>query len=260
MILENKKYLSFSHNLADITGKVLVKNYKSQNIKKSTKNPFISKELVTNVDIMVENVVRDQIYSNFPSHNILGEEQGFTDKGSDFTWIVDPIDGTKAFASGIPLFGFMISLKFQNKIILGLVDQPILKERYWNTSNSSFLNKKKINTSKITNLSDATLTCTDPNMFSNFNELNKILFRKFNYVRWGTDVMGYLRCAEGLVDAVIEREIKIWDIAAVEPIIRNAGGIITTWDGKSIGVNDTVCASNNITMHKTLLKNLQKFI
>ncbi len=260
MILENKKYLSFAHHLADIAGKILVKNYKSQNLKKSTKNTTIRKELVTNIDVKVENTVRDQIYSKFPSHNILGEEKGFTNKGGEFTWIVDPIDGTKAFASSLPLFGFMISLKYQNRIILGLVDQPILKERYWNTSNSSFLNRKKINTSKITNLSEASLACTDPNMFSNFNDLNKNLFKKFNYVRWGTDVMGYLRCAEGHIDAVIERDIKIWDIAAVEPIIRNAGGIITTWDGKNIGENDTVCASNNVTIHKTLLKNLQKFI
>ena len=79
-------------------------------------------------------------------------------------------------------------------------------------------------------------------------------------MRWGTDVMGYLRCAEGLIDAVIERDINIWDVAAIEPIIRNAGGILTTWDGKDIGSNDTVCATNNKTLHKILLKKLQKFL
>ena len=72
--------------------------------------------------------------------------------------------------------------------------------------------------------------------------------------------MGYMRCAEGLVDAVIERNIKIWDVAAVEPILRNAGGILTTWDGKDIGENDTVCASSNKVLHKILLKKLQKFL
>lgn len=260
MNLENKKYLSFAHHLADTASKILIKYYKSQEVEKSQKNSRLRKDLVTNIDIMVEDIVRKLISSKFPKHNILGEEKGFSNSGSDFTWIIDPIDGTKAFASGIPLFGFMISLKYKENIILGLVDQPILKERYWNSHNTSFLNKKKINTSNITDLSDATLTCTDPNMFENFNDLNENLFKKFNFVRWGTDVMGYLRCAEGIVDAVIERDINIWDIAAVEPIIRMAGGIITTWDGRKIGSNDTVCASNNLTIHKTLLKKLQKFL
>ena len=93
-----------------------------------------------------------------------------------------------------------------------------------------------------------------------FSSLNKSLFSKANFVRWGTDVIGYMRCAEGLVDAVIERNIKIWDVAAVEPILTKAGGILTTWDGKTIGENDTVCASSNEVLHKILLKKLQKFL
>ena len=96
-------------------------------------------------------------------------------------------------------------------------------------------------------------------MFKNFSDINNNLFKKVSFIRWGTDVMGYLRCAEGLVDAVIERNIKIWDIAAVEPIISKAGGVITTWDGKEIGNNDTVCASSNRALHKILLKNCKNF-
>ena len=102
--------------------------------------------------------------------------------------------------------------------------------------------------------------CTDPGMFGNYNLLKKNIFDKFHFVRWGTDVMGYLRCAEGIIDVVIERDLKIWDVAAAEPIIKMAGGVITTWDGKKIGTNDTVCASNSPAMHKTVLKKLQKFI
>lgn len=260
MILENKKYLSFAHYLADTCSKILIKYYKSNYIIKNSKNITDKKELVTNVDAEVENKIRGLINSNFPSHNILGEEKGLTKKNSDFTWIIDPIDGTSAYASGIPLFGLMICLQHKNNFILGLVDQPILKERYWNESRASFLNKKKIKTSNITSIAEASLTITDPNMFNNFTDLNKHVFKKFNYVRWGTDVMGYLRCAEGIIDAVIERDIKIWDVAAVEPIIKNAGGIITTWDGKTIGSNDTVCATNNVIMHDILLKKLQKFL
>lgn len=260
MISENKKYLSFAHHLADKTGKILIKNYKSSNLSRSFKKIKNRKEIVTHVDIKIENVIRKSIFSSFPDHNVLGEEKGFTRKKSKYTWIIDPIDGTKAFAVGIPVFGIMICLKYDNEYILGLVDQPVLKERYWSDNKSSFLNNKKISTSKLTKLSDATLGSTDPKMFKNFSDINKSIFEKFNYVRWGTDVMGYLRCAEGLIDAVIERDINIWDVAAIEPIIRNAGGILTTWDGKDIGSNDTVCATNNKTLHEILLKKLQKFL
>ncbi len=260
MISENKKYLSFAHHLADKTGEILIKNYKSSNLSRSFKKIRNRKEIVTDVDIKIENVIRKSIFSSFPDHNVLGEEKGFTRKKSKYTWIIDPIDGTKAFAAGIPVFGIMICLKYDNEYILGLVDQPVLKERYWNDNKSSFLNNKKISTSKLTKLSDATLGSTDPKMFKNFSAINKSIFEKFNYVRWGTDVMGYLRCAEGLIDAVIERDINIWDVAAIEPIIRNAGGILTTWDGKDIGSNDTVCATNNKTLHEILLKKLQKFL
>ena len=101
---------------------------------------------------------------------------------------------------------------------------------------------------------------TDPNMFKDFNAINNTLFRKFYFMRWGTDVFGYLRCAEGKINAVIERDIKIWDVAALEPIIKLAGGFLSTWDGKEIGTNDTVLASGNHYLHRFLLNKLQKFI
>ena len=260
MILENKKYLSFAHSLANKVGNILKKNYKTNGIIIDLKKVKNKQEVVTNIDLEIEELLRKLITSKFPTHNILGEEKGFLDNKSDFTWIIDPIDGTKAFAAGIPLFGLMISLKYKECYILGLVDQPILKERYWSLGKSSFLNKKKINTSNTKKLSDATLAITDPNMFKNFSKINQGIFKKFNYVRWGTDVMGYLRCAEGIIDAIIERDIKIWDLAAVVPIIKNAGGFISTWEGKAIGTNDTVCAACNETIHKILLKNLQNYL
>ena len=94
---------------------------------------------------------KETINSKFPTHNILGEEDGLTNKKSYFTWIIDPIDGTNAYITGVPLFGFMISLKYKNHFILGLVDQPILKERYWNNINGSYLNGKRISTSMLLN-------------------------------------------------------------------------------------------------------------
>ena len=97
-------------------------------------------------------------------------------------------------------------------------------------------------------------------MFKNYSSLNRKLFNKFNFIRWGTDALGYMRCAEGIIDAVIERDIKIWDIAAIIPIIKASGGIITTWDNKLPGSNDTVIACNDTKLHKMLVNTLQNHL
>ena len=88
---------------------------------------------------MVEKNIINLIIKHYPQHNIIGEETGKIKSKSNFTWIIDPIDGTKAYTVGIPVFGVLIALKYKSKIILGLVDQPILKERFWNNSKCSFL-------------------------------------------------------------------------------------------------------------------------
>ena len=192
--------------------------------------------------------------------SIIGEELGNIDQSSDFTWIIDPIDGTKAFISGIPVFTFLLSLKYRNDFLLGLVDQPILNERFWNFNNKAYLNNKVIKVRKFTSISSSLVAITDPIMFKNYSLLNKKLFNKFNFIRWGTDALGYMRCAEGIIDAVVERDIKIWDIAAIIPIIKASGGIITTWDNKLPGTNDTVIACNDKKLHKILVNTLQNYL
>ena len=253
-------YLSFAHHVADNVANILIRNYKSNSISINQKNVDESLELVTKMDIKIERHVRTLINQKFPDHSIIGEEFGDIKKKSDFTWIIDPIDGTKAFIAGLPVFSFLLSLRYKKKFIFGIVDLPILKERYWNINNKSYLNKKKINTRKCLSISKASLAITEPCMFTNFNDIYNQVFKKFNFIRWGTDALGYMRCAEGKVDAVIEKNIKLWDVAAIEPIIRNAGGIVTTWDGKKIGSNDSVCACGDKNLHKLLVKNLQNYI
>ncbi len=253
-------YLSFAHFLSDIANKDLLKSYKTRNIFRSRKLIKRKYEPVTNVDLKIETKIRRLINEYYPEHNVFGEEFKNKNKNSNYSWIIDPIDGTKAFTSGIPVFGFLISLQYKRKNILGLVDLPVLKERFWNNGNYSYLNGKIIKTKMCKKMSQAIVASTDPNMFKNFNKINKEVFQDFEFMRWGTDVTGYLRCAEGFIDAVIERNINIWDVAPIEPIINSAGGIISTWDGKPIGTNDTVCASGDKRLHSKLLKSLQKFI
>ncbi len=251
-------YLSLANYVADTIAIEIKKNYKQLNIKLSKKNsPY---QVVTDLDFKVEKIARKLINSKFPDHNIIGEEFGNIDKNSDFTWIIDPIDGTKAFISGIPVFTFLLSLKYRNDFLLGLVDQPILNERFWNYKNKAYSNNKVIKVRKFTNISSSLVAITDPIMFKNYSSLKKELLNKFHFIRWGTDALGYMRCAEGIIDAVIERDIKIWDIAAIIPIIKASGGIITTWDNKTPGSNDTVIACNDKKLHKILVNTLQNYL
>ena len=251
-------YLSLANYVADTIAIEIKKNYKHLNIKLSKK--CSSYQVVTDLDFKIEKIVRKLISFKFPDHNIVGEELGSIDKNSEYTWIIDPIDGTKAFISSIPVFTFLLSLKYKNDYLLGLVDQPILNERFWNYNNKAYLNNKVIKVRKFTNISSSIVAITDPVMFKNYNLLNKKLFNKFSFIRWGTDALGYMRCAEGIIDAVIERDIKIWDIAAIIPIIKDSGGIITTWDNKLPGTNDTVIACNDKKLHKMLVNTLQNHL
>ena len=253
-------YLSFAHYITDQVANILIKYYKSKHLLSSKKKVASNYELVTQIDSKIEILARKLIIKRFPKHNILGEELGKINSQSDFTWIIDPIDGTKAFASGIPVFTFLLSLKYKSNYLFGIVDQPLLNERYWSFSNKSYLNKKIIKTRNCNSFSLASIAITEPQMFSDYNKIYKNILQNFNFIRWGTDAIGYMRCAEGIIDGVIERNIKIWDIAAIEPIIKNAGGVISTWDGKKIGSNDTVCASGDKKLHQLMVKSLQNYI
>ena len=251
-------FLSLANYVADTIAIELLKYYKFKNLKISNKK--IKNQIVTDLDYKVEKIAKKLIKSKYPDHNIIGEELKNINKKSDFTWIIDPIDGTKAFVSGIPVFTFLLSLKYKNNYVLGLVDQPVLKERYWSITNKAYLNDVQINVKKYKSLSSSIIAITDPLMFDNYALLNQKIFKKLSFIRWGTDALGYMRCAEGIIDGVIERNIKIWDIAAIIPILKASGGIITTWDNKTPGTNDTIIACNNIKLHKILVNALQKYI
>ncbi len=253
------KYLSFANYIADTVAIELIISYKKDNTLFTKKKNAIN-QIVTKIDCKIENLVRKLIKTEFPDHNIIGEEFKTVEKNSNYTWIIDPIDGTKAYITGIPVFTFLLSLKYKNDFILGLVDQPILKERFWNSNNEAYLNNKQIKVRQCSNLSQSVVAITDPNMFNNFEELSKNILNTFNFIRWGTDAIGYMRCAEGIIDAVIERNIKIWDIAAIIPILEASGGIISTWDGKQVGDNDTILACGDKKLHKKLVNTLQNYL
>jgi myo-inositol-1(or 4)-monophosphatase len=169
----------------------------------------------------------------------LGEEDSII-KNSEYEWCIDPIDGTKSYIQGVPLWGTLISLSKNNEIILGLADIPALNERYVGYSKISYkVAKNKKSLLKVRNtkrLDRSILNTTSPYIFANKKDQKSFekLSAKVKSVRLGGDCYSYCLLADGLVDIVVESGLKPWDIRALVPIINNAGGVINTWESKTI--------------------------
>ena len=242
------KYLKFSNLLADEAKLISLKYFKRKlKIKNKLNKGF---DPVTIADIKIQKKLNNLILHHFPTHSILGEEESFI-KSGEFEWCIDPIDGTKSFIQGIPLWGTLISLSRKKKIILGLADIPALNERYIGYSNVSYKitkkKKEKLKVSKIKKLSDATLNTTSPYVFANKKDQKDFerLSKEVKSTRLGGDCYSYCLLAEGLVDIVVESGLKPWDIRALQPIINNAGGIIRTWGNTEIFNGGKVIACCN---------------
>ena len=242
------KYLKFSNFLADEAKLISLKYFKKKfKVKNKINKGF---DPVTIADIKIQKRLNSLISHYFPTHSILGEEESFI-KSSEFEWCIDPIDGTKSFIQGIPLWGTLISLSRNQKIIIGLADIPALDERYIGYSNVSYkitkMKKEKLQVSKIKKLSDTTLNTTSPYVFANKKDQKDFerLSKEVKSTRLGGDCYSYCLLADGLVDIVVESGLKPWDIRALQPIINNAGGIIRTWENSEIFNGGKVIACCN---------------
>ena len=248
MSTEIKEFLNFSLNLADAARKISLFYFKKKfEIKNKSKANF---DPVTVADIKIQKKLNQTILKKYPDHSIFGEEESFIKNGI-YEWCIDPIDGTKSYIQGVPLWGTLISLSKNKKIILGLADIPALDERYIGYSNISYKiknNKKKtLNVSNTKELSEVILNTTSPYVFANKKDQMSFekLSKKTKSTRLGGDCYSYCLLADGHVDAVVESGLKPWDIRALEPIITNAGGIIRTWEDKEIYNGGRIIASNN---------------
>ncbi|MBD1558166.1 histidinol-phosphatase [Vibrio sp. S9_S30] len=194
---------------------------------------------VTIADREVESVIREVIASRHSDHNILGEEHGLLHKQSDYKWIIDPIDGTKSFITGMPTFGTLIALTRSNQPFIGVIDMPILKECWVGILNKgTFKGDVRCHTSGSTNLEKASLYCTEPDMFSS-NELERFeaLASEVSLRRFGGDCYSYGLLASGHIDLVVEGSLQYYDVVALIPIVEEAGGVITDWEGNPIQEN-----------------------
>jgi len=217
---------------------------------------------VTEADKAAEKIIRNLIEKHYPDHGILGEEYGETSSQAEYLWVIDPIDGTRAFISGLPTWGILIGLLYNGKPVAGIMYQPFTEELYYGDSHLANLLHKEtcypLSVRSCDTLKQATLSTTSPFLFDEQH------FKRFRAVekevrmsRYGCDCYAYCMVAAGHMDLVIESDLKPYDIAALIPIIEGAGGIITNWDGKSAVSGGDIVASGDRRIHEQALTLLQ---
>ena len=216
---------------------------------------------VTSADKAFEKFIRKEIKKKFPEHQVIGEEYGHKKSKSNFSWVIDPIDGTRSFVIGNPTWSNLISLNYKGNPVVGLANFPILKKYYFNTSlNSAYVSdngkKSRIKINSNATFSNMKLSAAFHGNLS-LNQQKKIpqILKRMQFPC--SDALSYSHFAEGKLDIVIQCGNKIWDIHALMPIIRAAGGIVTTWkndDAKKAG--NIICSANK-SLHNKMLKILK---
>jgi myo-inositol-1(or 4)-monophosphatase len=180
--------------------------------------------------------MRTLIERTFPDHGVLGEEYGEREGKSGYQWILDPIDGTRAFIAGLPTWGVLIGLYYEGRPLIGVMDQPYLDERYRGWMEAANVTargtSRALKTRPCAALADAIFSTTDPHLFQS-DELNAFdrVRSETKLIRYGYDCYAYSMIAAGHMDGVIESGLKTFDIAALIPIVTGAGGGVCNWDG-----------------------------
>lgn len=213
---------------------------------------------VTEADREAERVIRELIASRFPDHAIIGEEWDDKVTDSPFTWIIDPIDGTRAFVTGVPVWGTLIGLMHEGRALAGLMAQPFTGEIYLSLPGSASYHRgthsQALATSAVTDVGKAKLTTTSPDMFTaEFTAPWELISKAALTVRYGLDCYGYCLLAAGHIDLVVEAKLKNVDIAPLIPIIVNAGGVVTTWQGGPAEEGGTCIAAATPELHAAAL-------
>ena len=202
---------------------------------------------VTDADREAERAMRAIIHERFPDHGVGGEEFGETGGTSNFTWSLDPVDGTRSFICGLPNWTTLIALLDSAAPALGVIDAPALDETYIGHGGEAWMldrgKKSQLRTSGCTTVADARLSTTDPFLFKNARAFDSARNRA-KVTRYGHDGYAYARLAAGTIDLVIESDLKAHDYNALIPVVRAAGGHIGDWHGgEDFAVGQVVAAS-----------------
>ena len=242
----------FAEELAHESGRAIVGMFRHPDLAVETKEDG---SVVTTADRYAERLLRDRILERFPAHGIIGEEFGRRNEDAEYVWVLDPIDGTISFVAGVPLFGTLIGLLHRGEPVLGVIHQPVTGELMIGTPSGTTLAGRRVHVREGRAISEATLLATDPTAPGRFKSAAAFdtLQSRAGMVRGWGDCYGYLLVASGRADIMVDPIMYQWDIAALVPIIRGAGGVITTWEGDDpVGGASVVAAPAGL--HDEVLK------
>jgi histidinol phosphatase-like enzyme (inositol monophosphatase family) len=259
-------FAAFVEKLADIACDTILPFFRTA-LGAEDKNVGGLFDPVTEADHAAEAAMRRLIQETFPHHGVIGEEFGQIRSDAEYVWVIDPIDGTKSFIAGMPVWGVLIGLLHNGHPTYGMMAQPFTRERFigdgkgavWRGPGAAHKPiERKLTTRLCEDLAKATLFTTSPQFYS---EDKLVAFRrveaKARLSRYGGDCYAFAMLAAGHVDCVIEAGLKTYDIAPLIPIIEGAGGVVTDWSGGSAAQGGDIVASGGARMHERVLKILQ---
>ena len=262
-ILKSSDYKAYSIFIESLAKKLTKFYYSKLNKPFKVSNKLKGKgyDPVTSADKAFEKFIRKEIKKKFPNHQVIGEEFGFKKTKSKYSWIIDPIDGTRSFVIGNPTWSNLISLNFEGKPIIGLANYPVLRKYYFNVSDKIAYvvdqgKKRKIKVNKKVSFKNLKMSAAFHGMLS-LNQQKKIpkILKLMQFPC--ADALSYSHLAEGKVDVVIQCGNKIWDIHPLIPIIEAAGGIVNTWKNTNAVKGGNIVASANRGIQNKILKILK---
>jgi histidinol-phosphatase len=246
------EFVSFANHLADAAGEIH-RRYFRKPLEIELK-PDASP--VTRVDKETEGVLRELIEQAYPDHGIAGEEYPAVRQSAEHVWVLDPLDGTKSFLAGMPVFGILISLAHHGHFVLGVIDQPILRDRWVGADgHGTMFNGTPVNTRRCSKLADAVVFLGKP-----YDAKIARLRDEVKWARYGGDCYGYGLLASGFVDLVVDADLDDHDFGALEPVVRNAGGAISDWAGQplTMGSNGEVIAAGDTRVLESVVEHFRR--
>jgi histidinol phosphatase-like enzyme (inositol monophosphatase family) len=251
--------IAFANRLADTSGAVIRPLFR-QRIDVAHKQGRHDFDPVTEADKGAERAIRELVSRERPDDGVLGEEFPETPGSSGYRWILDPVDGTRAFITGRHEWGSLIALEKDGKPVLGILDQPVLGERFVGVNGGARLiqagKASSLEVRPCASLSEAILCATDPGAY--FSREQLAAFSRVDSVtkmtRYGGDCYLFAALALGFVDVVIEANFHAWDVAALIPLVEGAGGIITDWRGGSAQSGKTILACGDKRVHTEAMR------
>ncbi len=257
---------AFMERLADAATAAIMPHFRAAvSVENKWKTGF---DPVTIADRAGETAMRSLITETYPGHGILGEEHGDHQLDADHVWVLDPIDGTRAFITGLPTWGTLIGLSRQGRARLGMMAQPFIGERFVGDGKTAYClapqgqsaaTKQPIRTRRCDRLEDALMCTTDPRLFTDAERpAYEKIEKATRNARYGTDCYGYCMLAAGQVDLVIETGLKPYDVVALIPIVEGSGGVITDWRGGPADKGGRIVASGDPRLHETVLAELSR--